>query len=300
MTQKNSVYKAFHELLRELDDCPDTYKSGTIGRGIDEVKYPYLALLGSLTYADIRSFTHANSKLWNDGTFARMIFAVPRPDESPRSTIHPKGDDTMPDSIVNSLRDYHDRLGIPQVQMEEYLEGTDDESTRQRSRFRVESIDYPEKTIDISNEVLQGHKRYTDGLHQIVSQMDIEDLNAAYVRFPEKAMRIAVMFAFLGHSETVEIKHYAKAQQLTEMWRVCLHQLYNLTNSSPDKDKILEEGILKYLGKQKVACEVRKINGAVKEFTADKVRKTCQYLANEGLLIEVTQGKNKPWYQIPQ
>jgi len=45
MMRQGGFMADFHGILRRFDDCPERYEYGTIGRGVDVVERPYLALL---------------------------------------------------------------------------------------------------------------------------------------------------------------------------------------------------------------------------------------------------------------
>jgi glutamine synthetase adenylyltransferase len=60
--------------------------------------------------------------------------------------------------------------------------------------------------------------------------LNTHDLDGNYGRFPEKALRIAALFASLGNSSIIDLNHWARAQQIVERWRRNLHELYNQVN----------------------------------------------------------------------
>lgn len=76
--------------------------------------------------------------------------------------------------------------------------------------------------------------------------MTLTDLDGNYARFPEKALRIAALFASLEGSKEIRLNHWAKAQAISERWRSNLHSLYKQVNSEStttqkwtDEQKIL-------------------------------------------------------------
>ena len=56
LMRENGFMADFRGLLRKLDDCPPAYEYVTVGRGATRIERPYLALLASLTPADLRPF----------------------------------------------------------------------------------------------------------------------------------------------------------------------------------------------------------------------------------------------------
>jgi hypothetical protein len=285
MMNQSSIYHIYHYILREFDDCPNFHHSGSVTRGEDKILNPYLSLIGNLTYADLQPFSRTNSKLWNDGFFARFGFATPSPDERPIMSAFPDEVFKLPENIVNALMDYHERLGIPDVQVIE-LPG-DNNNEKSNRHYQIIRGKYPETEIKISKDSLDALNNYSNGLHKLIITMNNEDLNSAYSRFPEKALRIAAMLAFLQGSLTIEIRHLAKAQIITEMWRSSLHQLYKLTNSQPDREKETEEKIKALLARRDKAMTVREIQQTLTKLSSDKIARACSSMAMAGSLRTV-------------
>jgi len=96
--------------------------------------------------------------------------------------------------------------------------------------------------LQLTDEVIEAFYAYGDALLEIVESQECTDLDGNYIRFPEKAIRIAALFASLSGSDSIEIKHWAKAQEITESWRRYLHEIYNqiITNVKPRKVPIPE------------------------------------------------------------
>ena len=115
MMREGSTMASFRGMFRKLDDCPDFYEHDTVGRGTTHVDRPYLALLASMTPADMEPFARRGGALWRDGFFARFAFVAPGPDAQPSYGRFPEGVQTLPADLVRTLRQWHDRLGVPAV-----------------------------------------------------------------------------------------------------------------------------------------------------------------------------------------
>lgn len=96
--------------------------------------------------------------------------------------------------------------------------------------------------LTVSKEVEDAFYQYGDALLEIMESQDCMDLDGNYVRFPEKAIRIAGIFASLSGSDTIELCHWVKAQEITEYWRENLHAFYRqiVTKTRPRKISINE------------------------------------------------------------
>ena len=68
------------------------------------------------------------------------------------------------------------------------------------------------------------------------------DLIGNYKRFPDKALRIAMMLASLENDNRMEMRHWSRAQMTTEGWRRCLHHLRDqLTRPQASAVRVLED-----------------------------------------------------------
>ena len=104
---------------------------------------------------------------------------------------------------------------------------------------------------------------YFDGLLDLADELDQHDLDGNYARFSEKALRIAMLFAAIERTTVIEMRHWARAQEITEEWRVNLHDLVAELEQRPPKDRqevedqVLEQ--LTRLSREKGRCTAREI-----------------------------------------
>ena len=94
-----------------------------------------------------------------------------------------------------------------------------------------------------------------------------DDLDANYARFGEKALRVALLLASVSNHPRVELRHWARAQEITERWRAGLHTAFGLVNEDePSRAEQAEE---------KVADVVRRLYARKQMPTAADVAGTC-------------------------
>ena len=234
MTKSSGPYGEFHGLLRKLHDTEETYTKGTLVRGVEEISMPYISLLGALTPSDIANVAARNSKFWGDGYLARMGLVSP-PVGLVKEGRFPDGMMEIEESLLKPIRDWHLRLGIPKVK------AVDGKVVQDTSKCV--------SRVSLSAETREAYYRYDSALRNILQDMSLTDLDGNYARFPEKALRIAALFASLGGSNVINLNHWAKAQAISERWRTNLHSLYKQVNSE-------KTALLKWSTTQKVLNEI--------------------------------------------
>ncbi len=228
MMRREGPMTDFRGLLRRFDDTPDRYESGTIGRGTDVAERPYLALLASLTPADLAPFAQRGSSLWGDGFLARFALITP-PTWTRRRGRFPKGERIIPEEIYQPLQNWHQRLQIPKVELVDEKNTSKDGKTI--SAFRVKIHPVQPSILELSEDVYEAFYAYDDGLNDICSRLSMDDLDGNYSRFSEKALRLATLFASFSNSPKIQLNHWARAQEMTEAWRYGLHYLQSQLNT---------------------------------------------------------------------
>lgn len=269
----------FRGLLRRFDDCKPSYETATIGRGHIKVERPYLALLANMTPADIKTLAKRGSALWNDGFWARFAFVAPDREERKRDRF-PEGKRIVPTELIDPLQRWHERLGMPDVEIADIQDKEGNPSGRKN--VRVSS--YEPKSCTLADGVYDAFYRYHDGLLDIVEKSPRADLDGNYARFAEKAMRIAILLASIENHDRIELPHWARGQEIAERWRSNLHALFEKVNE-PDEseDEIWEYklvDVLKRHGKLTAAKASRFIRGL--DSTAAKHR--LDAMAGSGLV----------------
>jgi hypothetical protein len=218
MMQSNSVMSGIKNLIRILDSAPPCYEYSTISRGQNLVRNPYLSILGNITIADLVPYTKKGTTLWRDGFISRFAMVVPF-DGYLNFGRFPNQEKVYPEPLISPLINWNSRLGFPEYQIVE-------SGRQQIIRFQPTTA----TRLKISDDVSEAFNKYHNALRIMILFNQIHDLDGNYTRLPEKALRIAALFASIGNSSSIELNHWAKAQAIAERWRVGLHELYRQLN----------------------------------------------------------------------
>lgn len=239
MMSRNGIMSKFHGLFRIFHDNHFSFESATIGRGKDSVQRPYLSLLATLTPADLKPYAGKSAVLWGDGYLARFALIAP-PEGSMKTIPFPKGERIIPGSLLTPLQEWHQRLGKPEYEIREGKEGK-----------YVSLTSWPQQKIKLTDEVYDSLEEYRKKLREIIETNSETDLDGNYGRFPEKALRIATLFASISQNSEIHLKHWVRAMQFTEGWRRDLHNLYDQLNYSAEETSNLsdEEKVVRQIEK---------------------------------------------------
>lgn len=236
MLQPSGFMADFRGILRAFDDCPLRYEYGTISRGSDIVIEPYLALLANMTPDDLRNAARKNDALWGDGFWARYAFVTPPPGTNRSRDRFPSEMRIIPASLTMPIRDWHQRLGGPTVEIESVK---DDHGKTMGYQARKKPYTYP--PLSIAPDVFEAFYVYQDGLLDALDNSETHDFDGSYGRFAEKALRVAMLQASVSNCDTVELRHWARAQEMTERWRAGLHSLYAQVNAPAASEEAKRE-----------------------------------------------------------
>ena len=222
----------FRGILRAFDDCPEEYRYASIGRGLDAVQQPYIAMLGNMTPSDLQRATRKSPGLWQDGFWARWAFITPPGDTNSSRARFPLGEREIPASIVDPVRAWHERLGVPEVDVEPTRDA--DGKSSGYDAF----VDPTRRThVTVDKDVTEAFYAYHDGLLDIVEGNETRDFDGNYARFAEKALRVAMLLASLEHGDRITLPVWARAQTIVERWRRGLHELYAQANEPPASEQ---------------------------------------------------------------
>lgn len=243
MMREGGFMSDFRGLLRRMDDTPERYEYGTIGRGSDVIERPYLALLANLTPDDLRPFARRGSGLWGDGFLARFALVTP-PEGERRRERFPAGERIIPPELLTPLVKWHTRLGLPEVD----VIAMRDKDGNPTGSHKVEVTPGQPETLELAPDVFEGFYLYNDALLDLLEHNTNHDLDGNYARMAEKALRVALLLASLTESPRVEFQHWARAQAIAEEWRAGLHRLYvQINEPPPSQEEENEEKLLNIL-----------------------------------------------------
>lgn len=277
----------YRGILRVMDDGRDEYSYVSIGRGVNKVKHPYLALMGNMTPADLRPYARKGASLWSDGFWARWAFVSPSEDDQPKQGRWPNELQTVPASLSQPLADWHRRLGVPRVEILD--QGDDNGSKKGGIPVNVESIE--PTIVGMPSETYDAYYAYRHALVGIITAGQNEDLDGNYSRLPEKAIRIAAMLASFHGEKEIRIQYWHRALEIAERWRVDLHSLYRQLSGAVEvtRARSLEDAIVEQL-KRRGPLTAREL----KQFTnqgSDEVKTALSGMVGDGTLLEVNEGK---------
>lgn len=286
LVKGGGVMEDLKGLLLQLDACADQYEYATQSRGAELIEKPYLSLLGCMTPPDIKNSAKTGSQFWSDGFWARFAFVTP-PVDSYKDCPFSIGEIPVPYELWRSLKDWHTRLGEPTISIDEKK----DEKGKISDRQIVRGV-LPEVKIEPTEEARDAWIRYRSALKKIASDPKYKDLRGSYGRLPIKAIRIAALLASLENANQIQMKHWAKAQEITERWRKSLHELYHQVNHSelePTYAKKVEDDILKYVKKLQEEAKpptVRDLSRYMTRVDVGRIKQGCADLVRAGLLVE--------------
>jgi uncharacterized protein DUF3987 len=270
MMKSGGIMSDFLPMLKRLDDGKDEYEYSTIKRGDEIIKNPYLALLGNLTPDCLRPFAKGGSSLWGDGFLARFALICP-PDGIERlKDPFPKGRRRVPLSVSEPLKEWDKRLGSG------------------------------DQVIKMTKRVRSAYEAYDNALMDLMEVNLNHDLDGNYAKLPERTMRVAVLLASVSGSEVVELKHWARAQEITERWRGGLHELYQQVNDPGlSQTQKLEERILSLVEKHH-GFTMNTARQYFPRIPAKEVASVLDGLVDEGMLSQVSTRKGTVKFVVPK
>jgi hypothetical protein len=231
--RKNSTNADFADIFLELDACPEEFETSTISRGGEPIERPYIALLGSMTPPNLKDNAKSGADFWTDGFWARFSFivAIGDPIDCPLDAE----DLEIPGKLVEALQQWHGRLGVPECYLEPQTDGKGDAN----GKYKIVRGPLPEQRCTITDEAHNAWKAYRSALKALKRTFPHKDFHGSYARLPETALRMAVLMASLSNGNRIEMKHWVKAQELAEVLRRNLHQLYAIVNLpiAPESEK---------------------------------------------------------------
>lgn len=295
MMRESGFMADFRGLLRKFDDCPPQYDYRSVQHGSVLVERPYVALLASLTPADLRPYTKRGGALWNDGFWARFAFVTP-PLDAPLGTGRFRaGKRVIPPELNMTLRKWHERLGVPAVNTQEPV-GSDGQNA---GEGQAGTADKPLQVCKLGAGVLDAYYAYHDALTSMVAEGENEDLDGNYVRFAEKALRIAALLASLENNGVIELRHWARGQQIAEDWRRGLHDLYEQVNRvNPTDEWVREEQVVALL-REKGPLTPREIRQNTWKSSANEVNRWLDSLTRAGVVVAMPSGRTTR-YQLAE
>jgi Protein of unknown function (DUF3987) len=243
--RKQSTNADFVSLLLEFDACPKDFDTSTFSRGGENIEAPYLSLLGCMTPPDLRENSRSGADFWTDGFWARFSFVAAPPDADKDETLE-LGLLPIPEELIDQLTAWDERLGVPEC----YLDAIPGKDGEPSGKYTINRASLRETRAEMTDDAHAAFVRYRSALKALFKPLKHQDFNGSYIRLPETALRIAILMASLENNNLVEIRHWARAQELAELLRLSLHEMYSQVNASDmieSQGAKVEDEIIKHL-----------------------------------------------------
>ena len=290
MMRANGPMADFSGLLRRLDDCRDTYAYSTRTHGQELIEKPYLALLANMTPADLRAHADKGNNFWRDGFWARFAFITP-PEHAFKNASFALDEVPVPPYLLDALRSFHVRLGVPSIS----INAIADEHGKDTGHYRVERGLLPEQPCQLDQDAYRAYDRYRLALRELLARSSNQDLDGSYTRLSDRALRIATLLASLENGGHIELPQWAKAQEIAEMMRRNLHELYHQVNTWQEEE-CLEDILVEYLktlgGKKVTIREIRQFGpGVLRKTPSETLRNELLNLVRSEIVNVERTGK---------
>lgn len=289
MMNVNSPMADLQAFLLEMDDNKPVYENGTMARGNERIERPYLSVLGCATPANLRMNAKKGAEFWTDGFWARIAFICP-PEGTGIDKTMELGEVPVPSELAQAIRSWHNRLGVPIVN----IEVIKDEKNKETGRFKIERSELQEEVVTFGEGVYEAWERYRLALKQLGRTLPTKDLKGSYGRLPIKAIRIAALLGSFENNGLVEMKHWALAQEIAERWRKSLHELYEQANERAEhRSYVLQDVILECLQKHGplTVREMQQKNARLKREKPENIRASTCELIRDGEITENREGR---------
>jgi len=298
MLKANGPMADFSGLLRRLDDCRDSYAYSTRSHGQAVIEKPYLALLANMTPADLRQHADKGNGFWRDGFWARFAFLTP-PAHAFKNASFTQEEVPVPTSLQERLRHWHRSLGVPAIS----IDAIRDEKGNDTGRYRVVRDALPEQHCTLDRDAYRAYDAYRLALRELLAASDNQDLDGSYTRLSDRALRMAALLASLENGNRIELRQWARAQEIAEMMRRNLHELYRQVNAGQEIS-LLEDLLIDYLkirsGEGVTIRDIRRLGpGELRRQKSEVLRSELANLVCSGM-VERTyhEGSRAEWYRL--
>jgi len=304
MRRTDSPQSELNKLLIVLEGGQQSFEVGTIQRGLERIEKPYLALLANATPHDLLPFMQEDDAWWHDGFWPRFAFVTAPTDTAPSTAMRPRDKHyDEPSALVLQLHNWHLRLGLPEVVIEEEKEANGKRTGDWEGRVK----NFPCNVIELDDDVYTAYETYNKALFELMTTTNAEasiraDLRPWYGRAHEKALRVAMLLASVDNQDLLTLPYWQEAQTLVETWRENLHTLLHDIGDrgdAPEKSRRLSRlehrivSLLALNGGMTARNLQRHFFGTTSEELNTLLKNMCQIEA-----IERCQNGRKIWYRI--
>jgi hypothetical protein len=210
------------ELILELYDCPESYDDLTVSRGETRIERAYLSFFGVSTPSEMQPH-FANQAFWTNGLWARCLVLTPR-ERAGAFVFFPSPMDCGP--VAAGLREIAGMFPSPVAELNE----VEDINGNKKPFVQLHDVPMPRHVL-LAEGVWDAWEAYSRATgHTLIYGGAVdEELYACYGRFGTLAIKVATLLATMDAPQlpvSIELRHFARAQQLVEGWRAGLHTVF--------------------------------------------------------------------------
>jgi hypothetical protein len=272
-------------LVLDLWDCPEVRTVFTLGNGRQTVRRAYLTICGATTPAALKPHL-SNPAHWGNGLWARFILLTPTARAAWK--FWPEAAD-IPQALTSPLKTLAlEKLPLPK-------------SDNWGGHEPPQPL-----TASLAPDVWEHWEAYARALEfELLAREGFSPrLNPSYGRLATLAIKVATLLAAIdwamggkSASLVIGLRHWARAQLITEHWRASLHRLIELPDHEGRGDD-LDARILHLLRNAPNGLTSREIAQALSMTRASEraeVNATLDLLKRDGLIEEFERkGKRGP------
>ena len=295
----------FYKLFKQLYDNKKKFVYDTLTRGEEVIDMPSLSILGTTPLSSLRPIAGPDSAMWTDGAMARAAWIV-SPDQKPLLQSAPDGEATIPDELKYALQCWHARLGEPLCRV---VEPEKDEHGKNIGDYHIERGELPQHPVYWTGSgIREAHEQYYAALSTMLYEHNLDErYKGTYGRLPDTALKIAMLLASLENDGKMDMRHWARGQQIAEKWRIGFHVFINqLARGGESKsygaleEKVIEEMTMKLMPGERVnSRHVSRLGSTVlKQAGSPEVRKVLNELADAGQIGKSGQGRTALYWII--
>jgi len=160
-----------------------------------------------------------------------------------------------------------------------------------------------EQSCHFHQEAYRAYDRYRLALRELIANSSNQDLDGSYTRLSDRALRIAALLASLENGGRIEVPQWAKAQEIAEMMRRNLHELYRQVNREHEHT-CLEDLLIDYLktlqGKSVTIRDLRRLGpSSLRNQKSEVIRHEMENLIRSGMVERTRlEGSRAEWYHL--
>jgi hypothetical protein len=290
LSNERHYLSKYRDMLRMLYDCPQRHVVERVGRRRQVIDRPYLCILANTTPTDMRGMGRDLYSLLTDGFLARFAMACPPPDHPISVARFPDERFQVPDGLVRGLRAWHESLPQPSHEIVQ----REDSKGKLIGDPHVVVHPVEPRAIAVGKDVTDLFYNYGDALMQTLAGRSVP-LDASIGRMANRALRVAALLASCSGATAIELRHWARAQEISERWRegaynVLSHVRQSDVASQRELGERRQERILRAHYAADTVLSIFEVTGTWRDAREDIVA-AYDILTQTGELVEVATNR---------